>query len=110
MKLTKQEQKIIADLRKGKEVETAQLSGVLKCDLFRKQDEFFSFKEMMADIEDYKNTFELDVPKGTKFVASVEDGEQDWYDDEGFGVEGKSKLWAQKYLKDIKRITKRNSK
>jgi hypothetical protein len=71
------------------------------CDLvFIKRNNFWlcDYKTKEQWIEDFKNHFVLRLPIGTKFVCYMEDGEESWYDDVGYGIEGMSRDWADKYL------------
>lgn len=58
-------------------------------------------KQKSATIEEFKSRFEKVLEKGAKFVCYMIDGEESWFDDEGYGVENMDNKWANKYLENI---------
>lgn len=55
-------------------------------------------------IEEFKNNFEILANKGTKFVCYIDSDGENWYDDEGIGIEDMNSVWAEKYLENIKDV------
>lgn len=126
MKLTNKEKAIIENLRKEEEKEKPYREAFLKhdlwdCDCFDQYCDFdFSnpFKnnsgfpqlteaEVKGLIKAFQDSFEKVLEKGARFVSYIDDGEELWYDDEGYGIEGVDNDWAEKYLENFKELRKR---
>lgn len=90
--------------------------GYLKCDLynfnsdaswngicFKKSTDFWLYTEKTKDkiIKEFIDRFSMVLPKGAKFVCFVIDGEDQWFDDVNYGVEGMDAKWAEKWLENI---------
>ena len=65
-------------------------------------------KEKNDLIESIKDNFTVACPAGELFTCHIIDGEELWYSDNGEISEYDS-YWAEKYLKDIKKVNKNGS-
>lgn len=107
MKLTKEEQQIILDLRKSKEKDKPKLMGFCKEDFYvsnlaNLNVPWLLTKSEKEDIEkNFSNNFKMVVPQNSRFVCFIDELGEEWYD-EIYGIEGMGGEWARKYLKDIK--------
>lgn len=73
---------------------------------FRKTDEDWLSRRVDRDriIQEFINSFELVLPKGTRFVAFRYNGTIHWFDDINYGVEEADEDWAEKHLENIRDI------
>jgi len=122
MKLRKEEKELILKKRQEEESQKPKKEGLLKHDLY-----YFSFRypkvefsvddivseegwwltkeTMLSIVEQIKDELlETFVKKGTHFDCYIDNGEEEWYDSEGIGIEGYTSDWAKKNLIDIKDI------
>ena len=109
--MTPDELRALAD---KKEEERIRKIGFLRCDLYTTDNHFDSryfdddwiFTSDVKDqyIKEFEAGFELALPKGTKFVCYIEDGEESWFDDINYGAENLDKAWADKYLEKVEEL------
>lgn len=93
--------------------------GYLKCDLYSFESDrvqriafekswgdfwLFTKNHQQKMIKEFEDKFSLVLKEGTEFVCYVVNGVEEWYDNVNYGVEGVSKEWAEKYLRDIEEV------
>lgn len=55
-------------------------------------------------IASFKGRFEQVLKAGAEFTCYIRDGEEEWHDNENYGVESMNENWAEKYLENIHEI------
>jgi hypothetical protein len=121
MKLTSEEKELVLKHREQNALNKPQKVGYLKMDLFSYDTDFGSGgnglafyresdnglwlcdKEVMKTwVRQFKEHFKLEIPKGIKFVCFIDkDGKESWFDDENYGMEDRSRGWAETFLEKI---------
>lgn len=113
MKLTKAEKKLIEELREKQRIEdeknTPKFEGTLKHNLYVAEKGTFEISnwllsedELNEEIQSFRESFEIKIPAGSKFVCFVDNCDQSWYDDVCAGIENMSEEWAKDNLENIK--------
>ena len=113
--LSDKEKELILQLRAKEEADKPKKIGFLKEDLYVSHERkyeisnwYFNPDEFAAEIETFKNMFELAVPAGTQFDCFIlENGSESWYDNSSYGIENMDAKWARKYLINIKNLSKK---
>jgi len=67
-------------------------------------------KEIRDIILNFKNRCCVILPKGTKFLCFIVDGEESWYDEENRVVVDTTKEWAEEHLENISEILQSRQK
>ena len=109
--MTPDELRALADKKEAEDViaKTGELKHDLYC--FDEHDITFKLHEMdwMITKEEFDSFLDyvskstpMELKKGTPFVCFMEDGEESWYDDVNYGIEGVGSDWAEKHLINIK--------
>jgi hypothetical protein len=115
MKLSAEEKELILKKRQAKETDKPQKTAVAKTDIWvgdttswRLNEWVFTPEEKDQQLEEIiDNLFTLAIKKGESFTCFInEDGEEEWYDDVGYGIECMDAKWAEKYLTNIRPIKK----
>ena len=129
MKLTPKEKAAVLKMRQEEEDQLPFMEGTLKENLYyipgttsritidlSSADShcFFTKEGFDKAIQDVKDSFELCLPKGTRFVAFKydwmgEEGKVYWFDDIGWGAEELPQEWADKFLENIKPIKRKKA-
>jgi hypothetical protein len=122
MELSEKEKQLILKLRKKKQEKddrnTPKFEGFAKENIFLKKDleDMFESNDScdwlttQSELDKYikqLKSFKPVIPKGTRFVCFLfdgENGEKEWFDDIGYGLESMPDFWAEEYLKDIRKI------
>lgn len=124
MKITEEEKELILRKREKDLEDSIYRSAISKCDLYYCSFDqmgccgsgimfveefdysFVSKEDIEKALEKIKNIYDsyLVLKKGTKFVSYLENGVEEWYDDERFGIEGMENDWAEKYLTNFKQL------
>jgi tRNA G10 N-methylase Trm11 len=114
MRLTKAEKEFILEKRRQEEEQKPKKIGFLKEDIYDfngyslSQDirgcyyVSASLKDKM--VTDFINSFTLGLKAGAKFVCFIEDNQEQWYDEENYGIEAKDTEWANERLYNITKI------
>jgi len=62
-------------------------------------------QERAAIIEEFSNTFDLILPRGTKFCCFICDGEEVWEDDLNWGLQIiNDPSWVEKHLENVQEV------
>lgn len=109
MKLTKEEKQLILAKRKSEQDDKPKKFAFARSNIYilrKRIENSYSIFDEDEKNSAIANAFELVIPVGTKFVCFIDDNEESWYDDIGYGIEAMNHEWARKYLKNIRRIKK----
>lgn len=66
-------------------------------------DNLCTLKQKDEMINYFLKSFKVVIQKGTKFNCYI-DKQEEWYDDVNYGIEMKSKEWAEKHLENIQEV------
>lgn len=111
MELTQEEIELVLNFRKEKELKTPTKTGILKHDLYIVEYKGVNYKLVTENMfqslfEEFKNSFEVALKKGTKFVCRTRYDFEEWDEVEMEDVEiwdstPRSKEWAEEHLENI---------
>jgi hypothetical protein len=114
MKLSKEEEQLIIKHRDAVEAGKAKKEGFLKKDLYaydykeewKENSDFwlYTVEDVREAINELKRSLTVVLKKGTRFICYIDNGVEEWYDDENFGIEGEDATWSKKYLENIRKI------
>jgi len=110
--MTPDELRALADEKEAESViaKTGELKHDLYCfdirdginRLLRDADWLITESEKNNFVDKISELIKIELPKGTPFVCFMENGEESWYDDINYGVEGVGSDWAKEHLTNIK--------
>ena len=108
MKLTKEEEALILQMRVKEEENEVKKIGYAKHDIYANDDEeIFSEEEMKKAIQEYTDSFHVVISKGDILDCFIINGEESWYDRD-YGLSDLPATWAKDNLEKIKNIKKKS--
>ena len=110
--MTPDELRAFADKKENEAWERPVKKATLKHDLYHINGEIrlYDHLEWFSTLEEVNNFIQsyikndIDLKKGAVFTCFDDNGNDSWFDDEGFGVEGAGQEWADKHLENIKDV------